>query len=460
MIDTLSENYFRTARAKGLSRPLILRRHALRPALTPITTIFGMDFAGLLGGALITETVFGLNGIGKMAADSIAKNDQPVIMAVTLLAAFFVVIGNVVVDLVYTALDPRVRSDVGMTDELFVVEDLTVTLPTTPWAGGRGEERVVHRRPGRHARHRRRVRVGQVDDGLAVTRAAATRRARRTGSIRLDGTELLGRSERELRRCAANAISMVFQDPLSSLNPYYTVGLQIEEMYRAHRGGSRRAARQVAIEALDQVGIPDPGRRVDHYPHQFSGGQRQRVMIAMALCCSPALLIADEPTTALDVTVQAQILELLAELQSTTGTGMVFITHDLAVISSIAQRVLVMCAGEPVEYGTAEQVFSDPRHEYTRTLLDAVPRIDDEVVACVTLLKVRGVTKQFVTRGEGAMAPEVHVHRGRRRQLRGGAGRDAGDRGRVGQREVDHRADRGPAAGADERVRSSSTGRT
>jgi peptide/nickel transport system ATP-binding protein len=137
----------------------------------------------------------------------------------------------------------------------------------------------------------------------------------------------------------------------------------------------------VAIEAMERVRIPDPGRRVDHYPHQFSGGQRQRVMIAMALCCSPSLLIADEPTTALDVTVQAQILELLADLQSTTGTGMLFITHDLAVISSIARRVLVMRSGDPVEYGSAEQVFSNPRHEYTRMLLDAVPRIDDEVAS-------------------------------------------------------------------------------
>ena len=152
-------------------------------------------------------------------------------------------------------------------------------------------------------------------------------------------------------------------------------------MYRTHRGGSRSAARKVAIEALERVHIPDAARRVDHYPHQFSGGMRQRVMIAMALCCSPSLLIADEPTTALDVTVQAQILELLAELQATTGAGLMFITHDLAVISSIARRVLVMRSGDPVEYGTAEQVFSDPRHEYTRMLLDAVPRIDDEVAS-------------------------------------------------------------------------------
>jgi peptide/nickel transport system ATP-binding protein len=267
-----------------------------------------------------------------------------------------------------------------MSNELFVVEDLTVTLPTS-----RGPVDVVKNVSFTVGRDDTLGIVGESGSGKSMTALAVLgllpRGARTSGSVRLDGTELLGRSERDLRAVRGNQISMVFQDPLSSLNPYYTVGLQISEMYQTHRGGSRRAARQVAIEALDRVGIPDPARRVDHYPHQFSGGQRQRVMIAMALCCSPSLLIADEPTTALDVTVQAQILELLAELQSTTGTGMIFITHDLAVISSIAQRVLVMREGDPVEYGSAEQVFSDPRHEYTRMLLDAVPRIDDEVAS-------------------------------------------------------------------------------
>jgi peptide/nickel transport system ATP-binding protein len=198
-----------------------------------------------------------------------------------------------------------------------------------------------------------------------------------TGSIRLKGTELLGLSERELRRIRGEKMAMVFQDPLSSLNPYYTVGLQIEEAYRAQRGGSRRAARAIAIEALDRVKIKEPGRRVDHYPHQFSGGMRQRIMIAMALCLQPELLIADEPTTALDVTVQAQILDLLAELKEQSGSSMVFITHDLAVVSGVAQNVLVMKDGSQVETGTAEQIFSDPRAAYTRALLDAVPRIDD-----------------------------------------------------------------------------------
>ncbi|MEV0308706.1 ABC transporter ATP-binding protein [Nonomuraea fuscirosea] len=264
--------------------------------------------------------------------------------------------------------------------DLLVVEDLTVTFPTT-----RGPVEVVKGVSFTVGRDETVGIVGESGSGKSMTSLAIMgllpKGARTRGSVRLEGTELLGRPERELRRLRGDQLSMIFQDPLSSLNPYYTVGLQIEEMYRAHRDKSRRNARQVAIEALAQVGLPEPERRVDHYPHQFSGGQRQRVMIAMALVCGPKLLIADEPTTALDVTVQAQILRLLADLRRESGTGMVFITHDLAVISSIATRVLVLRRGEQVEYGTAEQVFAEPRHDYTRMLLDSIPRIDDEVSA-------------------------------------------------------------------------------
>ncbi|MGW5276102.1 ABC transporter ATP-binding protein [Streptomyces sp. NPDC004044] len=263
---------------------------------------------------------------------------------------------------------------------LLVVEGLTVTLPTT-----RGPVDVVKDVSFTVGRDETVGIVGESGSGKSMTSLAVMgllpRGAVTRGSIRLDGMELLGRTDREMRRVRGEQASMVFQDPLSSLNPYYTVGLQIEEMYRAHRGGSRKAARAVVVEALGQVGIPEPERRAGYYPHQFSGGQRQRVMIAMALVCSPALLIADEPTTALDVTVQAQILRLLADLQQQTHTGMVFITHDLAVISSIATRVLVMCAGEQVEYDTTEQVFSAPRHAYTHKLLDSIPRITDELPA-------------------------------------------------------------------------------
>ncbi|MFJ9589551.1 ABC transporter ATP-binding protein [Streptomyces acidicola] len=267
-----------------------------------------------------------------------------------------------------------------VTSELLVVENLTVTLPTT-----RGPVTVVKDVSFTVGRNETVGIVGESGSGKSMTSLAIMgllpRGALTTGSVRLDGVELLGLGDREMRRIRGAQASMIFQDPLSSLNPYYTVGLQIEEMYRAHLGGSRKEARKVAVEALERVGIPEPERRAGHYPHQFSGGQRQRIMIAMALVCSPGLLIADEPTTALDVTVQAQILRLLADLQRQTRTGMVFITHDLAVISSIATRVLVMCRGEQVEYGTAEQVFSAPEHAYTRRLLESIPRITDDLSA-------------------------------------------------------------------------------
>ncbi|MDP3951710.1 ABC transporter ATP-binding protein [Microbacterium sp.] len=201
-----------------------------------------------------------------------------------------------------------------------------------------------------------------------------------SGSVRYDGSELLGMSEREMRKVRGDRIAMIFQDPLSSLNPYYKVGTQIAEAYLSHRSGvSRREARNVAIEAMERVHIRDATRRVDHYPHQFSGGMRQRIMIAMALSMEPDLIIADEPTTALDVTVQAQILDLLAEIRSDTGAGLILITHDLAVVSEVTDEIVVMREGRMVERGQVEQVFSDPQAEYTRRLLDAVPRIDDEI---------------------------------------------------------------------------------
>ncbi|MCC8243123.1 ABC transporter ATP-binding protein [Saccharothrix luteola] len=201
--------------------------------------------------------------------------------------------------------------------------------------------------------------------------------ASRSGSISFGGQELTALSERRMRAVRGDRIAMVFQDPLSSLNPYYTVGAQIAEAYRAHRPGvSRRAARAAAVEAMERVHIREAGRRVDDYPHQFSGGMRQRVMIAMALGAEPELIIADEPTTALDVTVQAQILDLLTEVRRETGAALVLVTHDLAVVSEVADDLVVMRGGKVVEAGTAEQVFSDPQHPYTQALLDAVPRID------------------------------------------------------------------------------------
>jgi peptide/nickel transport system ATP-binding protein len=223
--------------------------------------------------------------------------------------------------------------------------------------------------------------VGESGSGKSMTALAIMgllpRGAKTSGSVVFDGTELLGRPDKQLRGLRGDAISMIFQDPLSSLNPYYTVGLQIQETYLAHRGGKRAAARELAVNALAEVGIPDPAKRARQFPHQFSGGQRQRIMIAMALICRPKLLIADEPTTALDVTVQAQILRLLAALQAETGTGLLFISHDLAVISQVATRVVVMREGEQLEYVTTEEAFCSPKHPYTRSLLEAIPRIDE-----------------------------------------------------------------------------------
>jgi oligopeptide/dipeptide ABC transporter ATP-binding protein len=192
-------------------------------------------------------------------------------------------------------------------------------------------------------------------------------------SIRLRGEELVGAGAERLRAVRGAEIAMIFQEPAASLNPVYPVGDQIVEALRAHRGTSRKDARREAVRRLEEVGIPDPERRVDDYPHQLSGGMSQRVMIAMALACEPALLVADEPTTALDVTVQAQILRLLAEVKARHGMALILVTHDLAVVAEVCDRVAVMYAGRIVETGSVEEIFLHPAHPYTRALLDAIP---------------------------------------------------------------------------------------
>ncbi len=226
--------------------------------------------------------------------------------------------------------------------------------------------------------------VGESGSGKSMTSLAIMdllpKGGEKTGSIRFDGQELTSLSERRMRAIRGDRIAMIFQDPLSSLNPYYTVGTQIIEAYCSHRSGvTRREARRVAIEALERVHIREASTRVDHYPHQFSGGMRQRIMIAMALAMEPDLIIADEPTTALDVTVQAQILDLLDEIRAASGASMILITHDLAVVSEVTDSIVVMRGGRMVERGRTEQIFSDPQADYTQRLLDAVPRIDDEI---------------------------------------------------------------------------------
>ncbi|MEX0843531.1 MAG: ABC transporter ATP-binding protein [Gemmatimonadota bacterium] len=196
-------------------------------------------------------------------------------------------------------------------------------------------------------------------------------------SIRLKGRELVGLSNREMSRIRGNEMAMIFQEPMSSLNPVYTVGDQIREVLRRHRQLTRREAGGIAVDLLGEVGIPEPERRFREYPHQLSGGMLQRVMIAMALSCEPGLLIADEPTTALDVTIQAQILDLLRRLGETRGMAVLLITHDLGVVAEVCDRVLVMYAGQLVETGPVEAIFSDPRHPYTQGLLNSLPGAED-----------------------------------------------------------------------------------
>ena len=205
------------------------------------------------------------------------------------------------------------------------------------------------------------------------------------GSVRFQGRDLLALSEKEMRRIRGNEIAMIFQEPMTSLNPVYTIGEQISEVLRLHRGLSRGEAEERAVEMLRRVRIPDPEQRVEEYPHQLSGGQRQRVMIAMALACDPALLIADEPTTALDVTVQAQILDLLKELQREFGMAIMLITHDLGVIAETAHRVVVMYAGVVVESGAVEQIFDGPNHPYTEGLKAAIPKLGEKVERLATI---------------------------------------------------------------------------
>ncbi|MCI5095893.1 MAG: ABC transporter ATP-binding protein [Rhodobacteraceae bacterium] len=196
-----------------------------------------------------------------------------------------------------------------------------------------------------------------------------------SGSILFDGEDLTTASPERLRDIRGNEISMIFQEPMTSLNPVYTVGEQIAEVLRAHQGLSKRAAWDMAIELLDAVRIPNAKGRVSDYPFQMSGGQRQRVMIAMALACKPKILIADEPTTALDVTVQAQIFDLLRDLRRDTGTSIIMITHDMGAVAEMAERMIVMYAGRNAEIGPVEQIIEHPRHPYTRGLISCVPHI-------------------------------------------------------------------------------------
>ncbi|MDQ2801777.1 MAG: ABC transporter ATP-binding protein [Pseudomonadota bacterium] len=216
---------------------------------------------------------------------------------------------------------------------------------------------------------------GKSVSAMSILRLIAEPPGKITGSVCFQGRDLLGVSEAKMRQIRGNEISMIFQEPMTSLNPVLTVGRQIGETLRLHQGLSVKQAERKAVETLTLVGIPAPERRVREYPHQLSGGMRQRVMIAMALACNPKLLIADEPTTALDVTIQAQILDLMRDLKRRLGSAIVLITHDLGVVAEMAERVVVMYAGHKVEEAPVEEIFARPLHPYTRGLLGAVPRL-------------------------------------------------------------------------------------
>ncbi|GAB6902821.1 ABC transporter ATP-binding protein [Kineosporia succinea] len=217
---------------------------------------------------------------------------------------------------------------------------------------------------------------GKSVSSLGIMGLHRTTNARVSGEIWLDGDELVGASADFVRRLRGRKMAMIFQDPLSSLHPYFKVGAQIVEAYRLYNDVPRKVARQHAIDLLGRVGIPEPTSRVDDYPHQFSGGMRQRAMIAMALACDPELLIADEPTTALDVTVQAEILDLIRGLQQEFGSAVIMITHDLGVIAELADDVLVMYGGKAVEHAPVRELFKAPEHPYTWGLLSSMPRMD------------------------------------------------------------------------------------
>ena len=258
--------------------------------------------------------------------------------------------------------------------------------------------------------------VGESGCGKSVTAMSILRLipeppGKIAGSIRFNGKDLLKLSDREMRDIRGNEISMIFQEPMTSLNPVLTVGRQIGETLRLHQGLSAQQAEARAVEMLKLVGIPEPQRRVREYPHQLSGGMRQRVMIAIALACNPKLLIADEPTTALDVTIQAQILDLMRDLKRTVGAAIVIITHDLGVVAEVAERVVVMYAGRKVEEASVEKLFRNPRHPYTQGLLGSMPKLGSSLTGEETRLQeIPGLVPSLKKKLEGCVFASRCAH--------------------------------------------------
>ena len=263
-----------------------------------------------------------------------------------------------------------------MSEKLLEVKDLNVTFSTR-----RGPVKAVNNLSFSLGKGETLGIVGESGSGKSVSMNAVMGLVRDSnvdisGSVKFNGIDLLTQSDEQMRAIRGKEIAMVFQDPMTALTPVYTVGWHIIEQIRLHTEMSKEDAKKRAIEILDEVGIPDAKRRVDQYPHEFSGGMRQRAIIAMALALNPSLLIADEPTTALDVTIQAQILDLLKQLQQTHNSSIIIITHDMGVVSEIADEVLVMYAGRMVERATKDALFGKPQHPYTQGLMNSVPRLD------------------------------------------------------------------------------------
>jgi peptide/nickel transport system ATP-binding protein len=258
--------------------------------------------------------------------------------------------------------------------------------------------------------------VGESGCGKSVTAMSILRLvpeppAKIAGSIRFQGKDLLKFSEREMRSIRGNEISMIFQEPMTSLNPVLTIGRQLGETLRLHEGLDRKAAETRAVEMLALVGIPEPRWRLREYPHQLSGGMRQRVMIAMALACNPKLLIADEPTTALDVTIQAQILDLMRDLKHRVGAAIILITHDLGIVAEVAERVVVMYAGRKLEEAPVAKLFRTPRHPYTRGLLGAVPKLGSSLTGSATrLAEIPGLVPSLKHRIKGCVFASRCAH--------------------------------------------------
>ncbi|MDQ6937266.1 MAG: ABC transporter ATP-binding protein [Actinomycetota bacterium] len=286
------------------------------------------------------------------------------------------------------SLDVTDRSPTAPAEAFLSVEDLKVHFPTED-----GLVKSVDGLTFNLAKGQTLGIVGESGSGKSVTAQSIMglhrgSRAQVTGRILFDGEDLVSVSDRRLRHLRGNAMAMIFQDPLSALHPYYTIGNQIVEAYQVHHDVRKSAARARVIEMLDRVGIPNPKQRVDQYPHEFSGGMRQRAMIAMALVNDPKLVIADEPTTALDVTVQAQILQLLKDLQKEFGSAIIIITHDLGVVADVADEIMVMYGGKAVERAGVNESFYSPEHPYTWGLLSSMPRMDE--VRQERLFPIRG----------------------------------------------------------------------